>query len=80
MPGLDAVVITGDIADDGSREAYADALELVAAFAGPRRIPALFSTGNHDDREAFTAVLGRGHFDAGGRDRVREAIGLRNQG
>ena len=33
LPGLDAVVVTGDVADDGSREAYTDALELVG---GPR--------------------------------------------
>lgn len=69
LPGLDVVVVTGDIADDGSREAYTDALELVGAFARQRRIPAVFSTGNHDERSAFTAVLGSGHLDAEGRDR-----------
>jgi Icc protein len=68
LPGVDAVVVTGDVADDGSPEAYADALDLVGAFAGQRRIPAVFSTGNHDERVAFAAVLGSGHFDAGGRD------------
>lgn len=68
LPGLDAVVVTGDVADDGSREAYTDALDLIGAFAGQRRIPAVFSTGNHDERVAFAAVLGSGHFDAGGRD------------
>ena len=50
LPGLDVVVVTGDVADDSSREAYADALELVGGFAGERRIPAVFSTGNHDER------------------------------
>ncbi|GAB1688880.1 metallophosphoesterase family protein [Krasilnikovia sp. M28-CT-15] len=69
VPGLDVVVVTGDIADDGSAEAYTEAWELVGAFARRRRIPAIFSTGNHDDRAAFTAVLGSGHFDADGRDR-----------
>jgi Icc protein len=68
VPGLDAVVVTGDIADDGSREAYTDARQLVGAFAGERRVPAIFSTGNHDDRTAFTAELGSGHIDAEGRD------------
>jgi Icc protein len=68
VPGLDAVVVTGDIADDGSREAYRDARQIVGAFAGERHIPAIFSTGNHDDRTAFTAELGSGHVDAGGRD------------
>ena len=63
LPGLDAVVVSGDVADDGSPEAYADALDLVGAFARPRGIPAIFSTGNHDDRKPFTAVLGSGHPD-----------------
>ncbi|MEV0901847.1 metallophosphoesterase [Actinoplanes sp. NPDC049802] len=69
LPGLDAVVVTGDIADDGSREAYTDALGLIGAFARQRHIPAVFSTGNHDERAAFTAVLGTGHLDAEGQDR-----------
>src|SRR4051812_17376053 len=69
LPGLDVVVVTGDVADDGSREAYTDALELIGAFARQRHIPAIFSTGNHDERAAFTAVLGTGHLDVEGRDR-----------
>ncbi|WP_328475913.1 metallophosphoesterase [Actinoplanes sp. NBC_00393] len=69
LPGLDAVVVTGDIADDGSREAYVAARELVGGFAGERGIPAIFSTGNHDERVAFAGVLGSGHRDAGGQDR-----------
>lgn len=74
IPGLDAVVVTGDIADDGSREAYTDALELVGGFAGQRRIAAIFSTGNHDERAPFAAVLGSGHFDGDGRDRPETQI------
>lgn len=69
LPELDAVVVTGDVADDGSPEAYTDAVGLIGAFARQRRIPAIFSTGNHDERTAFTAVLGSGHLDADGRDR-----------
>ncbi|MFF5081238.1 metallophosphoesterase family protein [Actinoplanes sp. NPDC000266] len=61
VPSLDAVVVTGDIADDGSREAYVDARDLIGAFAAVRHIPAIFTTGNHDDRRAFTAELGSGH-------------------
>lgn len=75
VPYLDVVVVTGDIADDGSHEAYTDALELVGAFARQRRISAIFSTGNHDERAAFTAVLGSGHFDAGGREQPEDQIG-----
>jgi 3',5'-cyclic AMP phosphodiesterase CpdA len=63
LPGLDAVVVSGDVADDGSPEAYADALDLVGAFTRPRGIPAIFSTGNHDDRKPFAAILGSGHPD-----------------
>ncbi|HWS35218.1 MAG TPA: metallophosphoesterase [Actinoplanes sp.] len=74
VPGLDVVVVTGDIADDASLEAYTDALELVSAFARQRRLPAIFSTGNHDERAAFTAVLGSGHFDAEGREQPTEQI------
>jgi Icc protein len=76
LPGLDAVVVSGDVADDGSPEAYADALDLIGAFARPRGIPAIFSTGNHDDRKPFTAVLGSGHpdphsqFDSAGGERA----------
>ncbi|GAA2658537.1 metallophosphoesterase [Paractinoplanes durhamensis] len=69
IPGLDVVVVTGDIADDGSPEAYTETRDLVVAFARARRVPVLFSTGNHDERTAFTAVLGSGHVDAAGRDR-----------
>ncbi|MEV6846653.1 metallophosphoesterase [Actinoplanes sp. NPDC051411] len=63
LADLDAVVVSGDVADDGSAEAYADALEMVGAFARRRGIPAIFSTGNHDERKPFAAVLGTGHTD-----------------
>ena len=55
LPGLDAVVVTGDIVDDGSPEAYRDARRLVGAFTAERRIPAIFSTGSHDERGPFAA-------------------------
>lgn len=69
VPGIDALVITGDVADDGSREAYADVRDLVGTFAREHAIPAILSTGNHDERHAFTEVLGTGHRDATGTDR-----------
>ncbi|MCM4080319.1 metallophosphoesterase [Paractinoplanes hotanensis] len=58
LAGLDAVLVTGDVADDGSAEAYAAVRSLVGAFAAERGIPALYTTGNHDERKAFTAGLG----------------------
>jgi Icc protein len=66
---VDVLVITGDLADDGSRDAYRDFLGLAGDFARQRRIPAVFTTGNHDERAAFTEVLGYGHRDAGGNER-----------
>ncbi len=58
---LDAVLVTGDVADDGSSTAYAQAKHLIGAFARDRGIPAIFTTGNHDERGAFAEVLGSGH-------------------
>ena len=58
---LDALVVTGDVADDGSREAYARARELLSDYAGRRGADVFYTTGNHDDRTAFADVLGSGH-------------------
>jgi len=46
----------------------ADALELVGGFARDHGAAQVWCTGNHDERGAFTAVLGSGHLDASGRD------------
>ncbi len=61
LDDLDAVVITGDVADDGSRVAYTRARELVSAYASRRGAEVFYTTGNHDDRSAFRGVLGSGH-------------------
>ncbi|MFI0940371.1 metallophosphoesterase family protein [Streptomyces sp. NPDC021020] len=61
LDGVGAVVVTGDIADDGSREAYARTHELLGAYAAPRGARVFYATGNHDDRAAFADVLGSGH-------------------
>ena len=58
VAGLDAVLVTGDVADDGAPAAYADARALVGEFAEARGIPVLWTTGNHDDRKAFADELG----------------------
>ncbi|MCZ4125539.1 metallophosphoesterase [Streptomyces sp. H39-S7] len=58
---LDAVVVTGDVADDGSHEAYARARELLSDYAGRRGASVFYTTGNHDERTAFAGVLGVGH-------------------
>jgi 3',5'-cyclic AMP phosphodiesterase CpdA len=61
LHGLDAVVVTGDVADDGSHEAYARARELLSGYADRRGANVFYTTGNHDDRTAFADVLGSGH-------------------
>ncbi|MGW3244421.1 metallophosphoesterase family protein [Streptomyces sp. NPDC001070] len=68
VPGVDAVVVSGDVADDGSPEAYTAAREMVREFARRKRAPVIFCTGNHDERGAFAKVLGSGHLDADGDD------------
>jgi 3',5'-cyclic AMP phosphodiesterase CpdA len=71
---LDVVVVSGDIADDASPEAYRRARELLSGFAGERGVPLLFSTGNHDERRAFAEALGSGHLAPGGADRAEAAL------
>ncbi|WP_406008249.1 metallophosphoesterase [Streptomyces sp. NBC_00637] len=61
---VDAVVVTGDLADDGSVEAYTTVRELIGGFARSLGAPVFYTTGNHDERSAFTEVLGSGHPDA----------------
>ncbi|KUL27230.1 metallophosphoesterase [Streptomyces regalis] len=58
---VDAVVVTGDIADDGSVEAYTAVRELVGGFAQRLGAPVFYTTGNHDERDAFGKVLAGGH-------------------
>lgn len=69
VPDLDAVVVSGDIADDGSVAGCNAVLERVGAFAAGRDIPHIYSTGNHDSRGPFRKVLGSGHLSPDGRDR-----------
>ncbi|MEU1192728.1 metallophosphoesterase [Streptomyces sp. NPDC005859] len=61
---VDAVVVTGDLADDGSVEAYTTVRELIGGFARSLDAPVFYTTGNHDERSAFAKVLGSGHSDA----------------
>ncbi len=61
---VDAVVVTGDLADDGSVAAYTTVRELIGGFARSLGTPVFYTTGNHDERSAFTKVLGSGHPDA----------------
>ncbi len=68
LSGIDLVVVSGDIADDGSPEAYAAVQSLVGGFARERHAGQVYCPGNHDDRAAFAGTLGSGHLDANGGD------------
>jgi len=70
---IDLVLVSGDIADDGSREGYTDALDLVESFARQHGATQAWCVGNHDGRDAFSAVLGTGHRDRDGQDVGRPA-------
>lgn len=76
LTGLDLIVVTGDIADDGSAEGCALVHERVGRFAAGHGVPHIYTTGNHDRRPGFTASLGTGHFDARGADAGRLLPGL----
>jgi Icc protein len=65
---VDAVIVSGDITDDGSIGGYRQALDLVTGFAMEHGIPSVFSAGNHDQRQNFIEVLGSGHRGADGSD------------
>lgn len=86
VPDLDLVLVTGDIADDGSAEGCAAVLQRVGAFARERGIPHVYTTGNHDAREPFAKVFGSAHLGPDGvdlgspgpqRTAVSEVSGLR---
>ena len=73
LADIDLVLVSGDVADDGSREGYTDALDLVDSFARRHGAAQAWCVGNHDAREAFSAVLGTGHRDRDGQDVGRPA-------
>jgi Icc protein len=80
-PPLDAVLLSGDIADHGQAAEYAEAREALAALP----CPVLTLPGNHDDRAAFRSVLlgqdagaaGDGSGEAGPVNQLRDVGGAR---
>lgn len=68
VPGIDLVVVSGDVADDGSAEGCRIVRDKVGAFAAARRIQHVYACGNHDDRAAFARAFGSGHLAADGVD------------
>ncbi|WP_327096521.1 metallophosphoesterase [Nocardia vinacea] len=76
---IDALVLSGDLTDDGSPEAYRrlrDAVEPVAAELGARTV---YTMGNHDERTAFgIELLGLDSVDPDvTHDQVFDIAGLR---
>ena len=57
----DAIVISGDLTHDGEIAAYGALAEGLAGLTPPVHV----MLGNHDRREAFRAVFGDSHFEAG---------------
>ena len=62
----DALLMSGDLVDDGSPAGYAALAELLA----PLGIPALCIPGNHDAPTALAALSGRAHMRVGGQHRL----------
>lgn len=69
VPDLHLVVVSGDVADDGSVSGCEAVRARVGAFAADRGIPHIYSPGNHDQRASFRDVFGSGHLDPDGTDR-----------
>ncbi len=55
-PPVDVVLVTGDIADHGTPEEYAEAAAVLGEWPGPA--PAYLCIGNHDVRPAYAAMRG----------------------
>jgi Icc protein len=62
----DALLMSGDLVDDGSREGYA----ALAAELAPLGLPAHCIPGNHDAPSALAALSGHAHMRVGGQHRL----------
>jgi 3',5'-cyclic AMP phosphodiesterase CpdA len=58
MRDVDIVVASGDLSDDGSPASYAILRDAIEPWATERGAEVLYAMGNHDNRDAFEAVLG----------------------
>jgi len=70
IEGIDLVVASGDLSEDGSVAAYEKLRDRVEPFAAARGAQTAYVMGNHDLRDGFERVLGE-------RDGVLEAGGFR---
>ena len=71
-PAPDLLLVTGDVADHGSEEEYAEARAVLSRWPGP----VLVGTGNHDVRDAFARGL-LGREADGPLDQVLDLAGVR---
>ena len=76
-PPPQAIVLTGDLADRGEPEAYAQLQAMVEATAGPMGAQVVWCMGNHDDRTAYARSLYGAEPTAEVFDRVYDVDGLR---
>ena len=61
---IDAIIVSGDISDDGSSESY----ERFNTILSPLKLPVFLVPGNHDIRSAFRSVFSRaGYLPASGK-------------
>lgn len=75
-PAPQAIVFTGDLADQGEPEAYATLRSIVEPAAATMGAVVVWTMGNHDERSPFA----HGLFDSdddGFQDRVHDVDGLR---
>ena len=58
IEGIDAVVLSGDLSEDGTEASYLKLRDLVEPWAAERGAQVVYAMGNHDHPDAFTSVLG----------------------
>ena len=75
-PPPQALVFTGDLADQGEPDAYATLREIVEPAAQEMGAIVVWTMGNHDERAAYARGL-HDSDDDGFQDRVHEVDGLR---
>lgn len=75
IPAVDVVVVTGDVADDGSEEGCRQVRAAVGEAARALAVPHIYTTGNHDRRPAFRQVLGSGYLGPDGADLAVGEVG-----
>lgn len=73
-----ALVFTGDLADEGEPAAYRRLRDIVEPVAADLGAEVVWVMGNHDDRAAYARELHGSHdVDPGPQDRVHDIAGLR---